>query len=95
MPTPRELAAHRNSMLNLFGDYSTLSQLGQMGGQIQPIAQMSRLARARPSGSVRWCRQRKRARRARRTWPQANSHPHASDVQPRPGLLAALPAYGT
>ena len=42
MPTPQELAALRNNVLNSFGDYSTLSQLGQMGGQLEPIAQMGR-----------------------------------------------------
>lgn len=52
MPTPQELAALRNNVLNAFGDYSTLSQLGRMGAQVPEIAQLGRDFTLEDKGAV-------------------------------------------
>lgn len=52
MPTPQELAALRNNVLNSFEEYSTLSQLGRMGAQFGPIADMGRDFTLEDKGAV-------------------------------------------
>lgn len=55
MPTSQEIAALRRNVINSFGDASTLSQLGQMGGHLGPIAQMGPAFTMEDKGAVFLC----------------------------------------